>query len=70
MTLIIGDLATEQVRRQIGLSLEDLAVQMADRMDQEMATRIAEVDVMSGLPAFTQIENPSVPRAAIDRAGF
>ena len=67
MTLIIGDLATEQVRRQIGLSLEDLAVQMADRMDQEMATRIAEVDVMSGLPAFTQIENPSVPRAAIDR---
>ncbi len=67
MVLIIGDLSTEQVRRQIGLSLEDLAVQMADRMDQEMANRIAEVDVLSGLPVFSQIENPSIPRAAIDR---
>lgn len=67
MAWVIGDLATEQVRRQIGLSLEDLAVQMADRMDHEMANRIAEVEVLSGLPVFTQIENPSIPRAAIDR---
>jgi diguanylate cyclase (GGDEF)-like protein len=66
MALIIGDLATQQVRRQIGLALEDLAVQMADRLDQEMATRIAEVDVLSGLPVFARLEEPSRQRAAID----
>lgn len=67
MALIIGDLAADQVRRQIGLALEDLAVQMADRLDQEMANRIAEVEVLSGLPVFAQIDEPAIPRAAIDR---
>lgn len=63
---VAGDLASQQVRRQIGSALGDLALQMADRLDREMHTRINEIEVLAGLTGMQRIDHPEVPRRIID----
>jgi len=66
MVWVIGDLASDQVRRQIGMSLSDLAVEMADRLDREMDTRIAEVEVLSKLPPLASLSDTDTARVMIN----
>ncbi|MDF1791064.1 MAG: GGDEF domain-containing protein [Thalassobaculaceae bacterium] len=66
IAFVVGDLASEQIRGRIGNSLSDLAAEMADRLDREMAVRVAEVEVLASLPALGDLDDRPRMRSVIE----
>ncbi|SDF05466.1 sensor domain-containing diguanylate cyclase [Thalassobaculum litoreum] len=66
LALVVGDLVTDQIRERIGVSLSDLSTEMADRLSREMAVRIAEVNVLAGLPALGDVQDVTQTRSVIE----
>ncbi|WP_420565817.1 diguanylate cyclase domain-containing protein [Thalassobaculum sp.] len=64
--LVVGDLVTDQIRERIGVSLSDLSTEMADRLSREMSVRIAEVNVLSSLPALGGVQDVAQTRSVIE----
>jgi diguanylate cyclase (GGDEF)-like protein/PAS domain S-box-containing protein len=58
LTLVIGELATNLARKEIGRYLTRLAIEMRDKLDTGMAERMGEVEMLASLDA------------GIDRARF
>lgn len=66
LALVVGDLVTDQIRERIGVSLSDLSIEMAGRLDREMAVRIAEVNILANLPALGDVQNVAQMRSVIE----
>lgn len=58
LSIIIGNKSVNNMKIEIGVSLEDTAIQMADKMDSFMWSRSGEIFTLSKLEALHNFENP------------
>lgn len=65
-TATFARIATRELTREIGQSMSVLATEMSDRMDREMAVRIAEVRVLAGLPTIREMRRTDQIQDLID----
>lgn len=66
LALVIGLRVSDGVKTQIGMTLTDRAVELGERLDREMATRIDEVTLLASFDAFHRLDRPERIRKLIN----
>lgn len=66
LAAVIASRVSEGVKAQIGSALSERAVELAERLDREMATRIDEVTLLSSLDDFRTLDDRPRIRRLID----
>jgi diguanylate cyclase (GGDEF)-like protein/PAS domain S-box-containing protein len=67
LTFVIGELATNLARKEIGRYLTRLAIEMRDKLDTGMAERMAEVEMLASLDAgLDRARNPALRKSLIE----
>lgn len=67
LALVIGELATNLARKEIGQYLTRLSIEMRDKLDTGMAERVAETSMLIGLDAaFNGAANPAIRRSLVN----
>ncbi|MDD0841845.1 GGDEF domain-containing protein [Pseudomonas sp. Gutcm_11s] len=64
---LIGNDSSQRIREEVGRDLTEVSLQMIDRLDRDMASRAAYLQVLGSLQALREPDDPAQIRSLLDR---